>query len=137
MLKKLDRFFEDRKEYGALFIRILVGGRLVDGTQDNVFSWSRMLEFRDFLDAYNVPLPLEAAIVSVYAQFICGILYVVGAYIRVVSVIMVINFIAAYFIVHVGQTFAESFDALVMLFASAFFLFYGAGRASIDYWVKR
>lgn len=132
MYKKLNHFFEARKEYGAFFLRIIIGWRLVDGSQDNVFSWDRMIEFKNFLDERGVMLPLAAAIVSVYAQFICGILYMVGAFVRVAAIIMIINFIAALIIAHIGTTFQESFAAIIILFASVFLLFHGAGKLSID-----
>jgi putative oxidoreductase len=132
---KLNSFFEARKEYGAIFLRLIIGWRLIDGTQDNVFSWHRMLEFKNFLEQHGVPSPLVAAHVSVYAQFICGILYIVGAFVRPAALLMIINFIAALFIAHIGLTFEQSFNALMMLFGSLFFLFYGAGRISVDHWL--
>ena len=130
--RKLDKYFESRKEYGVIFLRLVVGWRLIDGTQDNVFSWERMIEFRDFLEQHNVIFPLFCAQVSVYAQFICGILYLIGFMTRTAAVIMIINFVAALLIVHIGLTFEQSFDALMMLFASVFFLFHGPGKFSID-----
>jgi putative oxidoreductase len=132
MFKRLNEFFEPRKDYGVIFLRLIIGWRLVDGTQDNVFSWARMIEFRDFLEQQGVAYPLLAAVVSVYAQFICGLLYMVGLWVRPAALVMIINFIAALIIVHIGTTFQESFAALMMLFGSAFFLFYGAGKLSID-----
>ena len=54
-------FFRRHAEYGTLFIRAIIGSFLVYGTQDNVFDWARMLEFRDFLEARGVPSPLVAA----------------------------------------------------------------------------
>jgi putative oxidoreductase len=132
MLHKLNQIFESKKEYGVIFLRIIIGWRLIDGTQDNVLSWARMLEFRDFLDHHHVAYPLLAANVSVYAQFICGILYILGLFIRPAALIMIINFIVALIIVHIGTTFQESFAALMMLFGSAFFLFHGAGKLSLD-----
>lgn len=131
---KLDRYFESRKDYGAIFLRLVIGWRLIDGTQDNVFSWERMIEFREFLMQRGVAYPLLAAQVSVYAQFICGILYVIGAFIRPAALIMIINFIAALYIAHLGTTFEQSFHALMMLFGSVFFLIYGAGNISVDRW---
>jgi putative oxidoreductase len=95
--EKLNRYFERRKDYGAFFLRVLIGWRLVDGTQDNVFSWDRMLEFRDFLNQQEVVYPLVAAIVSVYAQFICGILYIAGLFIRPAAIVMIIKFYSRLF----------------------------------------
>lgn len=132
MLKKFDRFFEARKEYGAIFVRLIVGWRLIDGSQDNILSWKRMLEFSDFLQVYGFPLPIAAACISVYAQFICGIFFILGAFTRIAAGIMIFNFIVALLAVHIGTTFLDSFDALVILFASLFLLFNGAGGLAID-----
>lgn len=132
MLSRLDSFFDQYKGYGNLFLRLVIGWRLIDGTQDNVLSWERMLEFRDFLALHGTPFPLVAANVSVYAQFICGILYLLGWFIRPAAIIMIINFIAALLIAHIGLTFEQSFDAWMMLLGSAFFLFAGAGKISVD-----
>jgi putative oxidoreductase len=133
--RRLNDYFDARQGYGAVFLRAIIGWRLIDGTQDNVFSWERMIEFRDFLAQHGTPFPLVSANVSVYAQFICGILYVTGAFIRPAAIVMIINFIFALLIAHIGTTFQQSFDALVMLFGSIFFLFYGAGRISVDHWL--
>jgi putative oxidoreductase len=132
--QKIDHYFSLRKDYGIIFLRLVIGWRLIDGTQDNVFSWARMLEFRDFLEQHGVAYPIVAAVVSVYAQFICGILYIIGAFIRPAAVLMVINFIAALLIAHVGQSFLQTFDAWMMLSGALFFLFSGAGKISIDEW---
>ncbi len=129
---KLNQYFEGRKEYGIVFLRLIIGWRLIDGTQDNIFSWERMIEFSNFLEQHHVAYPLMAANVSVYAQFICGILYMLGLFIRPAAIIMIFNFIVALIIVHIGTPFQESFDALMMLFGSIFFLFSGAGKISMD-----
>jgi putative oxidoreductase len=125
-------FFKSRRDYGALFIRLVVGLVLIHQSQDNVFGYARMLEFRDFLAARNVPAPLLAAHVSVYAQFVCGILYVLGLFVRPAAVVMIVNFIAALVIAHLNAPFESAFLALVMLFSSLFLLFNGAGRPSLD-----
>jgi putative oxidoreductase len=131
-LQRLDSYFEVRKEYGTIFLRLVIGWRLIEGTQDNVFSWARMIEFRNFLDERNVPASLVAAHISVYAQFICGVLFILGAFTRPAAITMIINFMAALIIAHIGTTFQQSFEALVILASAAFFLFYGAGKISVD-----
>jgi putative oxidoreductase len=135
-LRRLNTYFEARKEYGTIFLRLIIGWRLVDGTQDNVFSWARVIEFRNFLDERGVLFPLVAAHVSVYAQFICGILFMLGVFMRPAAIIMIINFVAALFIAHRGTTFQQSFEALAVLGSSAFFLFHGAGKISVDNWIR-
>lgn len=130
-------FFDRHREYGPLFIRLIVGSFLVWGTQDNVFSYARMTEFAEFLHARGVPFPLAGAFLSAYAQFVCGILYLLGAFTRHAAVVMIINFVAAVLIAHLGDTFANTFPALVMLCASLFFLFHGPGRLAVDETLRR
>ncbi|MGH9753361.1 MAG: DoxX family protein [Blastocatellia bacterium] len=135
-LRSILQWLEERRDYGALFIRLVVGSYLIYGTQDNVFSWARMLEFRDFLAARNVPLPLFSAHLSVYAQFIAGSLYILGALTRYAAAVMVINFIVAFIVVDLHQPYARSFPAQVMLASALFLLFHGAGRPSVDAWLS-
>ena len=125
-------FFDRYREYGPVFVRLIVGSFLVWGTQDNVFSYARMLEFAEFLRAHHTPFPLASAFVSAYAQFACGLLYIAGALTRHAAVVMIVNFIAALVIAHLGDTFRGMFPALVILFASAFLLLHGPGKLSVD-----
>ena len=125
-------FFERHREYGAVFVRLVVGFVLIYGTQDNVFSHERMLEFRDFLAARRVPSPLFAAYLSAYAQFVCGVLFVLGLLVRPAALVMVVNFIAALVIAHLDTPLDAARLALCMLFSSLFLLFNGAGALSLD-----
>ena len=125
-------WFDRRREVGLFFIRLIIGWHLVYGTQDNVFSYARMLEFRDFLGERGVPAPLFAAFVSAYAQFVCGLLYVFGAFVRPAAVVMIINFIAALAIAHRSGGYPPAALALIMLFSSIGLLFHGAGAWSFD-----
>ena len=127
-LARLDRY----KEYGVIFIRLAVGFHLIYGTQDNVFSFARMEEFAQFLSARGVPFPLFSAFLSAYAQFICGALFILGAATRYAAIVMIINFVAAIGIAHIGDTYPNTAPALLMLAAACFFLVHGAGKLSID-----
>ena len=134
MIPKILRlqFLEKYADYGALFLRLVVGSFLVYGTQDNVFSYARMVEFEHFLAARGVPVPPVAAFVSAYAQFVCGILFILGAATRAAGALMVINFIAAILIAHLGDSFQGMLAALMMLASAFFFMLHGAGKPSVD-----
>jgi putative oxidoreductase len=125
-------FFERHREYGLFFIRLIIGFHLVYGTADNVLSWARMLEFRDFLASRGVPFPLFSANLSVYAQLLCGLLFIVGAFVRPAAAVMIINFICALLIAHRTGGYPPAALALIMLFSSIGFLFHGAGKPSWD-----
>ncbi|MCI0415347.1 DoxX family protein [bacterium] len=118
--------------YGLLLLRLLIAARLIYGVQDNIFSWERMVEFEHFLAKHGVPYPVLGAVVSVYVQFICGVLVLLGAFIRWASIPLIINFIAALFIAHRGDTLVGMFQALTILITGFVFLFEGAGKLSID-----
>lgn len=130
-------FLEKYKDYAAIFIRLIIGFHLIYGTQDNVFSYARMEEFAEFLRVRGVPFPLFSAFLSAYAQFICGILFILGAATRYAAVVMIINFVAALVIAHIGDTYPHMFPALMMLAASCFFLLHGAGKLSVDNFLER
>jgi putative oxidoreductase len=118
--------------YAALPIRLAVGTRLIQGTQDNVFSSARMQEFAGFLAANGTPFPEVGAVVSVYAQFVCGALFILGLWTKPAAAVMAINFLAALVIAHRQTPFEVTWPALMMLAASIFFLLHGAGRPSVD-----
>ena len=115
-----------------LALRLAIGVRLVEGTQDNVFSHERMEEFARFLAAHGTPAPMFSAYLSVYAQFICGILIVLGLFTRPAGLVMTINFICALIIAHRTTPFVQTWPALMMLAAAVYFLFCGAGALALD-----
>lgn len=125
-------WLDPHREIGPLFIRLAIGWHLVYGTQDNVFSAARMAEFRDFLAQQGFAYPDLMAPLSAYAQFVCGLLYLVGLFTRPAAAVMVFNFIVALWMVHRGRPYPENALAILMLCGSLFLLFHGPGRVSLD-----
>lgn len=125
-------FMKPHAEYGPLFLRLLIGAELIRGTQDNVFSYARMVEFAEFLNTHGFLFPLPGAFVSAYAQFLCGILFLLGLWTRQAGAVMVVNFIFALLIAHRDTPWQADYPAYVMLAAALFFLFHGPGRLSLD-----
>lgn len=119
-------------DLGLPTLRLVIGGHLIWSTQDNVFSWTQMLEFRDFLEQFGFPWPLFCAVVSVAAQFLCGIAFVLGAYIRLAGAIMAFNFVIAVVMVDGLRPYPAAFAALSIVAAALCLMFAGAGRWSID-----
>jgi putative oxidoreductase len=127
MHKWLDRY----REFGMFFVRLIVGFHLIYGTADNIASWARMVEFSQFLAARGVPFPLAAANVSVWAQCVCGILFILGLFVRPAAVVMIINFLCALLIAHRVGGYPPAAPALFMLFSSVAFLVHGPGRPAL------
>jgi putative oxidoreductase len=130
-------WFEERREVGPLFIRLFMGTFLIYMSQDNVISGARMLEFERFLSQFGFPIPFLSARVSVYAQFVCGILILLGAFTRIAAGVMVINFVIALVMVHTRLPFRDALDPAAMLASSLFLLFQGPGVPSVDTWRAR
>jgi putative oxidoreductase len=134
----LSRWLDRRREHGVVFLRLAVGVHLIVGTVDNVVSWQRKIEFRDFLAAHGFPWPLLSANVSAWAQFVCGGLFVVGLLTRPAAAVMVVNFLVALGMVHLGKTpYAVTFPALFMLAGALFLLVHGPGAWAVDGWLAR
>ena len=128
LLNGLDEY----RAVGPLLFRLFLGAVLVWGTQDNVLHAERMLEFRDFLAANGFPAPLASAYLSAYAQFICGILIVLGLLTRWAALVMIINFVVALLKVHLSLPFSATIAPLAMLLGALLLLFEGGGRWSVD-----
>lgn len=139
MISKVFRFefFKRYSDYGVVFLRLLLGTFIIYGVQDNVFSYEHMKEFAAFLQQRNVPFPLFSAFLSAYTQLVCGIMILLGAWIRFAAIPFIINFIAAVIIAHLDDTFRGMFPALIMISAGFFFLFNGAGKLSVDEMLER
>jgi putative oxidoreductase len=120
------------RDLAPIFVRAFLATFLIYMSQDNVFSYDRMLEFRGFLAARRVPYPLLAAHVSVYAQFAAGLLYALGLFTRPAAAIMVVNFIVALIVAHVGTPFRTWLEPMAMLSGSLFLLVNGPGRLALD-----
>ncbi len=136
MLPKFE-FFQRRRDYAPIFLRLIIGSFIIYGAQDNIFSYAQMLEFAHFLAARRVPWPLFAAFLSAYVQFICGVSILLGACVRLTAIPFIINFIAAIIIAHIGDPFTRMFPALLMICVGLFFLFNGAGKLSLDEALER
>ncbi|MDN5203048.1 DoxX family protein [Fulvivirgaceae bacterium BMA10] len=123
-------------DLGILFLRAAFGLRLIYGTIDNVLSYDRMLEFRDFLEHHGFPIPLAAAFVSVILQFTAGISWIIGFQVRVFAFLMFINFIIAIIGVHIGDAYPNTAPAIHLLVVALFLFFNGGGKWSVDEFFK-
>jgi putative oxidoreductase len=133
----VSRWLDGRRAYGAVFIRLFAGIFLIYMSQDNVFSSARMEEFEKFLGQFRFPVPAIAAPVSVYAQFLGGICFLAGVFVRPAAALMTVNFIVALIVVHTKLPFREALDPAAMLASALFLLLHGPGPLSIESALRR
>lgn len=131
-MSRIELWFSSKSDFGILIIRLFIGLRIIYGSFDNIISWNRMMEFSNFLEVNNLPLPIFCAVLSVYAQLICAILILIGYKTRFAAFILVFNFIVAIVIVHSNDSIEVMTPALAMLFISFGLLFTGAGKWAIE-----
>jgi putative oxidoreductase len=132
MYKKFIDFFVSKAQVAPVFIRLLVGFHLVYGTHDKIFDPEAMHGIGGYFESIGIPAPVVSAYLSAWGQFLCGICYLAGAFVRPAALVMVFNFAVAILFAHTGDTYQHTFPALAMLSGSLFLLFNGAGKLSVD-----
>ncbi|WP_290710591.1 DoxX family protein [Flavihumibacter sp. CACIAM 22H1] len=126
-------FFQNNRHLGIFIFRVFLSLQILYGVQDNILSWARMLEFRNYLQSEGFPVPLISALVAVYVQFITCLLLLVGYKTRLATALLVVHFIVAVGVhVRAGDGLQDMFPALNILFGCLLFLFYGAGRPAVE-----
>lgn len=131
-MNKIQQWLGSNSDIGLLALRIFIGARIIYGSFDNIISWDKMVEFSMFLKGNNFPMPIYCAVLSVYAQFICASLILVGYKTRLASAVLVFNFIVAIVGVHLKDKIEEMTPALAMLFISFALLLLGGGKWAFE-----
>ena len=120
-----------------LLLRLYLGGFLIWGVWDNIVSAERMAEFARFLTVIGSPLPQLAAPVSVWAQFLVGVLLIPGLLSRWAGLLLALNFLVA--VALIGTTRGvfpdvtrELFGPMMCVLAGLILATHGPGRLSLD-----
>ena len=124
-------------DLGLLLLRWVTGAFLVYQSHDNIFSAARMDEFVRFLDQFHFPMPGFLAPLCVWAQFLCGIAFILGLATRWAGLVTTFVFIVAVWMVHWPQDFPGWWPALILVFLGILFATLGAGRYALDEWIER
>lgn len=129
-MKQLSRF----RAYAPFLLRLSFGFQLIYFTQDNIFHYDRMQEFERYLAKLNFPIPLVMAFLAAYAEFIGGILMILGWKTRWAAAVLAFNFTIAVVFGHavIGDTYANSYPSMHLLAMSVFLLLNGPGKPSVD-----
>jgi uncharacterized membrane protein YphA (DoxX/SURF4 family) len=120
-------------DLGLLLLRFVTGAFLVYQSHDNIFSQARMDEFVAFLTQFNFIYPDLMAPLCVWAQFLCGIAFILGLLTRWAGLVTTFVFIVAVWMVHWPQDFPGWWPALILVFLGFLFATLGAGRYSLDH----
>lgn len=120
------------EDTALLLLRLLVGSFLVWGVADNILSAERMDEFVRFLTQFGFPLQDIMARLSVWAQLLCGLSFILGLGVRWTGILCLINFIVAIVMVDQYQGIRAMFPSACLVAIGLLLLARGAGRHSLD-----
>jgi putative oxidoreductase len=118
--------------FSFVLLRVVIAWRLIAGTWPYIFGSRSIAEIMAFFQSLNLPLPGIGTYVSLYAQFGCGILLIVGWLTRPAALILTINFTVALLAAHRHDPIESSFQAWALWAISIYFFFHGGGSISID-----
>ena len=128
----MNSFFRTKYGFGLLILRLVAGWRLLAGVWEYAVRLKPINEVEGFFTQLHLPFPLAGALLSVYAQFVCGILFIFGFWIRWAALIMIINFCIALIAAHLNDPITKSFPAWALLAISACLLVEGSGKFSLE-----
>ena len=120
-----------------LFVRLYWGWQLAESGWGKLHNRERVTEF---FASLNMPAPGQLAVFIACVEFFGGILFALGAFSRVTSLVLTVNLTMAYVIADREALFSifsdpDKFVAaapFAFLFASLLVLIFGAGKISAD-----
>ncbi len=119
-------------DFVLLLMRVVVGAFLIWGVWDNITSAARMEEFESFLRSQGFAAPAFLAPLSVWAQFICGVCFVLGFATRWAGLVCAFNFLVALAMVDAKLGVRAAFPSTLLVLLGLYFATHGAGRLSLD-----
>lgn len=124
---------EGGRDLALLALRLFLGAFLIYGVWDNIVSAERMQEFETFLRGLNCPWPTVAAPVSVWAQFLIGVLLIPGLAVRWAGLLLTINFIVAVaLLAPAGAGIRDLYDPAILIFVGLILATGCGGALSLD-----
>ncbi len=115
-----------------LILRLFVGAFLIWGVADDIFGTSRMVEFESFLQQHGFLKSSFWALVSIWAQFVVGVAFVLGCFTRWAGVICAVNFAIVLLTMDSHMGIRASFPFAVLIAIGVYLATHGAGRISVD-----
>jgi putative oxidoreductase len=116
-------------DMAALLLRLIFGGLFIYHGWGKIEGYNTILP--QFPDIIGIGAKLSYNLV-IFAEFVCGILVVLGLLTRLAVIPILITMIVAYFKAHAGAAFAVRELAFLFLLLTLVILLLGPGRYSVD-----
>jgi putative oxidoreductase len=122
-------------DFALLLIRIAAGGFMVFG-----HGWPKLIKIMNgdmqFLDPIGLGPELSLILVF-FAEFICGLLILIGLVPRLAAIVLVINMFVILFVVHISDPFADKELSYFYFVGYLAVLLAGAGKHSVQYMLSK
>lgn len=130
-MKKLfsSRYTDTSFSIGILFLRIAAGAMLLP------HGYAKLQKFSEYAPKFADPFGLGGEVsisLSIFAEFFCAILIILGLFTRLACIAPIINMAVAVFIAHNGAIFGDGEHAALYLAIFVAILFTGPGKYSLD-----
>lgn len=115
---------------GILVLRIAVGLMMMFP-----HGWTKLINFGQRMNSFPDPLGIgsKASLsATVFAEFFCSILIIVGFKTRIASIPLVITMLVAAFVVHAPDPWGGKEKAILYAVIYLVLLFLGSGKFSVD-----
>lgn len=127
----LKNIFWKHRDYAALFLRIAIGVVFMYHGYDKLFV-TTPANFAGFLAGFGVPATLTVAWAVAIVEFVGGLLILIGLFTRYVALLLAIEMIFAFFLIHMRNGFLVSnngFEFVLVLFLSCVALLFSGSRS--------
>ncbi len=126
----MTKFLNSLQPWGALLLRLALGLSMIVHGYEKVETHTALHRFVHYV--VTLGLPYWLGYISAFTEFVGGILVTLGLFTRLVSALIAINMLVAFFTVGIHQGFGI-YNYIAELAAIAIMLlFYGSGALSID-----
>lgn len=131
-MERLNTFLNSYRHWAPLPLRFIAGWMLIAG----VWSMALFIKPLDgvvaFFEQLGIPLLPFSAYLAVYANFICGILLILGLWVRQAALILVFYFSVALLAAHTQDPITQSFPAWALWAVAVCLSLSGPGKLAID-----
>ena len=120
-------------DLGILLIRVACAFMLMHG-------WGKLNDFYDGVADWPDPFhvgPVVSKGLTVFAEFFCTILVVIGLFTRAALIPLIICMLVIVFYVHSGDPMGDKEAGLMYLLMYLALMFTGAGKYSVDRWIQK
>ena len=139
-MRRLTLMFAEAREsvfnsWGLFVLRLGVGlTMLLAHGSGKLFGFSEYVT--KFADPFGLGMSTSLAL-TVFAEFFCSILLIVGLFTRLATIPLIITMLTAFFIIHGDDPFMRKEKALLFLIPYVTILLSGPGRISLDWLLGR